>query len=90
MTDDVPSNQRVWDWILKALVPISIAYFGWSITTVVDLDQRLKVIESNRYTPADALEYERQQSARWLSLENRLTLMEGRLEAILIELRKNP
>lgn len=68
MTDDVPSEQRVWDLVLKILVPVSIAYFGWCTVTVFQIEKRVAVIEASRYTPADALTFERSTNERFLAL----------------------
>lgn len=89
MTEDEGiTKSQVWEWVLKIMVPVSLTYFGWSINSAIDMDKRLTVIESNRYTPADALAYERDQAKRWLMIEQRLTHMEAALSAILEELRK--
>lgn len=77
-------DQKVWDVVLKVLVPISIAYFGWCTLTIFQLEKRIAVIESNRYTPADALDFERSTNERFLEIT---TLLQNNTSD-LIEIRQ--
>lgn len=81
-------SDKIWDLVLKTMVALSITFFGWSIKSTIDLDKRLSVIESNRYTPADALEFERSWNQRWIGIENRMTKIESDTSAILHILSK--
>lgn len=61
-------ESTLWDLALKILVPVSIAYFGWCTLTVIQIEKRVAVIEASRYTPADALAFERSTNERFLHL----------------------
>lgn len=61
----IPQALNPWDLLIKVMVPVSIAYFSWSMVTVLQMDKRVSVIESNRYTHAMALEFERETTRRF-------------------------
>ena len=73
-------TEKIWEWILRIMVPISIAYFGWTTSQIFEVEKRLSIIENNRYTPKDALQFERAMNARFDVVGTRLTTSERLLE----------
>lgn len=73
-------ENRLWGWVLKALVPLSFSFFAWSVTQHFAADKRITVIESNRYTPNDALNFER-------SMNRRFEELNGTMNELLVQVR---
>lgn len=55
---------------------------------IAELELRVAVIESNRYTPKDALEFERKMDQRLDDLGDQLSELRGDIRALLDTLRK--
>lgn len=51
--------QKVLGFTIAALLSISLSLTAFSLKTIVDIDKRLSVVESNKFTTNDAMEFQK-------------------------------
>lgn len=58
MVEQTPTD-RMWEVVLKVMVPISIGIGSWLLATAISHESRISIVESTRFTNKDAAELER-------------------------------
>lgn len=67
------------DWLVRGLAPITLTVATWAVAMLVFLDKRVTVIESNRYTPAMALEERNRTDANYETLRELMAKIDREL-----------
>lgn len=87
-------SERILDATFKALTGLLLLVVGWILGDLKDIrvesremDSRLSAIESNRYTPRDALEFERSVNKQISLLREQVASM-GSDVRVVVELLK--
>ena len=52
-------TDRMWEVVLKVMVPLSIGIGSWLLATAIAHESRISIVESTRFTNKDAAELER-------------------------------
>lgn len=75
-------------WLVGACLVLLTSLMSWGTLKIVELDQRVSVIESNRFTPADGLQLRedlvsvREYDAALAQIHAQLTRIEDKIDGL--------
>lgn len=65
-------HDKAWSLILRVMVPITLAYIGWSAANVIQNQKDIAVLSVQQFTAQDAQQLERRMDARYEVIQQQI------------------
>ena len=75
-------SRRVWDVLLRVMVPITLAFITWSLANISSTKESLAVMDAQVFYKVDAYELERRINDRYAALDQKIATIETNVAVI--------
>ena len=79
---DGEQSRRVWEVVLRVMVPVTLAFITWSFTNISQTKESLAVMDAQVFYKMDAYELERRINDRYAALDQKIAAIETNVAVI--------